>query len=70
MRKNLQQWWKDNLKTDNLDALIKKSNGILDRLSKEDNGILYELIKDEEYFNDYDPDSSPVAWKYYEQMYG
>lgn len=74
MGKNLQQWWKDNLKTDNLDKLINKSNDILDRLSKEDNSILDELITDEEYFNDndyaYDPDSSPVAWKYYEQMYG
>ena len=44
-----------------LDELIDKSNDILMLLDVE--------IVDNDYFKDYEPDSSKAAWKYYEIMY-
>ena len=56
-----------------LEKLIEQSDAILDKLVCGEIDEKVEPIEDKEYFKDeskeYDPDSSPVAWMYYEKMY-
>ncbi len=79
----LSNWWRKNNSYDcvekNLDALIQKSNKLLDMFKQIENVELNVekkyLICDEKHFNyprygyEFDPDSSPVAWKYYDIVY-
>lgn len=64
--KTLHKSWEEDSAESKLDELIRESNNILDKKT--------DKIKLDDIYNvndkNYDPDSSSIAWKYYEMMYG
>lgn len=66
MKMTLNGLWNEDSAENKLSDLIKKSNNILDKIIS-DNEYTSTYVEIE---NEYEPDSSPIAWKYYKIMYG
>ena len=65
MIKILSEWWIEKNEEDNLNKLIKQSDDIL---RNKEISINEDCFKSQEGMM-FDPDSSPIAWLYYREMY-